>query len=197
MNCLNAGCGNVPLIGFTNVDKYYYPGSTRPLNDNALADTWNLEHPDSPWIYGDIVNLNFPNETFDRVILVHVLEHVSMEEGGLAVKEAFRVLKKGGVIEIEVPDLIRACELLPTVHITDEDFKKWYRVMGLIYGTTGSDGEGQFHLCGYTKEHLRYKLNERGFINVEEIPVGFGHGDSSETGHAEPEYDFRMRAIKL
>ncbi|MFA5013926.1 MAG: class I SAM-dependent methyltransferase [Actinomycetota bacterium] len=192
----NLGCGNVPLLGFTNIDKYYYPGSPVPLTYKPLADTWNQDHPESPWVYGDIVHLDFPDNTFDRVILVHVLEHVSMEHGNLAIKEAHRVCKLGGIVEIEVPDLTRACEMFPKVHITDSDFHPWYRVMGLLYGTTGCDGEGQFHLCGYSKEYLRFKLNERGFINIEEIPVGFGHGNSGPIGHAEPQFDFRMKAIK-
>ena len=197
MKKLNVGCGNVPLIGYFNIDKYYYPGSTAPLNDNALAETWNNNHPESPWMYGDAVNLNILlNDEFDEVMMVHCLEHLSMEDGNLAIKELHRVCKPGGFVEIEVPDLLKACQLMQEVHVTPTgDNQPWHRVMGLLYGTTGMDGEGQFHLCGYSKEYLRFKLEERGFKNIEEIPVGFGHGNSDE-GHPEPEYDFRMRAEK-
>jgi len=193
---LNAGCGNVPLKGFVNIDKYYYPSSLTSGLDKELAEKWNTENPDSPWTKGDIVKLEYPSEHFGKVIMVHVLEHVSMEDGNKALNEAKRVLKTGGIIEVEVPDLTRACEYFPKVHITDkEDWKLWFRVMGLIYGTTGSDGDGQFHLCGYSKEYLKFKLEEVGFENVEEIPVGFGHGDS-EKGHPEPGFNFRMKAVK-
>jgi len=193
---LNCGCGNVPLIGYTNIDKYYYPASSRPLNDNLLADTWNQLHPESPWLDGDAINLEFPDEHFDEVIMVHTLEHLSMEDGNLAIKEAHRVCKTGGFVEIEVPDLTRACESFLNVHVTpDGDNQPWHRIMGCIYGTTGMDGEGQFHLCGYSKEYLRFKLEERGFKDIVEIEVGFGHGNN-EAGHPEPEYDFRMRATK-
>lgn len=196
MKKLNIGNGNVPLIGYTNIDKYYYPGSPRPLNDNALAKTWNQEHPDSLWLYGDMVKLEFPSDSFDEVIMVHALEHLSMEHGNLAILEAHRVCKPGGFVEIEVPDLLKACQLMQQVHVTPTgNNQPWHRIMGCIYGTTGADGEGQFHLCGYTKEYLRFKLDERGFKNIEEISVGFGHGNNGQ-GHAEPEYDFRMRAIK-
>jgi predicted SAM-dependent methyltransferase len=107
------------------------------------------------------------------------------------------VLKPGGTVEIEVPDLTRACELFLQVHVTpDGNNQPWHRVMGLLYGTTGGDGEGQFHLCGYSQEYLAFKLDERGFKNIEVIPVGFGHGDDTEHGHGEPEYDFRMKATK-
>ena len=193
---LNIGCGNVPLIGYINVDKYYYPGSSAPLNDNELAGTWNDDNSESPWHYGDMVHLEFMDNSFDEVIMVHCLEHLSMEDGNLAIQEAHRVCKPGGFVEIEVPDLLKACQLMEEVHVTPlGNNQPWHRVMGCIYGTTGIDGEGQFHLCGYTKEYLKFKLEERGFKNIEEIPVGFGHGNN-EGGHPEPEYDFRMRAYK-
>ena len=191
MKKLNAGCGNIPLIGYTNIDKYYCPGSTNKNLNKELARTWNSEHFDSPWIYGDIAELEFENEEFDEIIIVHALEHLSMNDGNKAIGEAIRVLKKGGFLEIEVPDLIKACEYLPKVHIKKNgDNELWFRIMGLFYGTTGSDGEGQFHLCGYSKEYLKYKMEEHKLINITEIPVGFGHGKP------EPQFDFRMRGYK-
>jgi len=71
-----------------------------------------------------------------------------------------------------------------------KDNQKWLRIMGLIYGTTGADGEGQFHLTGYSKEYLKFKMEQHGFRLIHEIDVGRGHGKP------EPEYDFRMRAYK-
>lgn len=195
MKSLNIGCGNVPITGWINTDKYYYPGSPNPLTDQREIDKW-VDTEDSKWIYGDATTLDFPSDTFDQVMLIHVLEHLDMEKGTQAIAEAHRVLKLGGVLEIELPDLLIACELMPTVHVTETgDNQPWHRVMGLLYGTTGSDGEGQYHMCGYTKEYLRFKLEERGFIKIEEIDVGFGHGNSEE-GHPEPQFDFRMRATK-
>jgi len=189
---LNVGCGNVPLIGYANIDKYYYPGSTRPLNDNVLASTWNQVHPESPWLYGDMVHMDFSDETFDEVMVVHALEHVSMEDGNLTIKEAVRVCKHGGIVEFEVPDVLKACKLLPTLEV---EIPLWYRTMGCIYGTTGMDGEGQFHLCGYSIPHLKYKMTQHDLIDIIEIPVGFGHGNN-QGGHPEPEYDFRLKGIK-
>lgn len=190
---LNIGCGNVPLAGgYTNVDKYYYPGSPAPLNDNILAATWDKDHPDSPWIYGDAIDLKLPSDFFDEVIMVHMLEHLSMEHGNLAIREAYNVCKPGGFVEIEVPNVIVACQLLPALK---PNTPLWYRVMGLLNGTTGIDGEGQFHLCGYSKDYLRFKMEERGFKNIDEIPVGYGHGNN-DLGHAEPEFDFRLKGFK-
>lgn len=193
---LNIGCGNVPLRGYINIDKFYYPGSPYPLTDQRAVSAW-FDELGSQWLYGDATELDLESDTFDEVMLIHCLEHLDMGQGSRAIMEAYRVLKPGGFIDIEVPDLLKACALMPTVHVTPGgDNQPWHRVMGALYGTDGSDGEGQYHLCGYTQEYLRFKLQERDFINVQEIPVGFGHGEQDEIGHPEPEYDFRLRAYK-
>jgi predicted SAM-dependent methyltransferase len=192
---LNVGSGNVPLKGYVNIDKYYYPGSPYPLTDQSQVEKWE-DNFTQKWIYGDAVKLDFESDIFDKVILVHVLEHLDMAQGSQAIMEAHRVLKQGGILEIELPDLLVACDLMKKVHVTPlGDNQPWHRVMGLLYGTDGADGEGQYHMCGYTKEYLKFKLDERGFHEIHEIPVGFGHGNDLE-GHAEPQYDFRMRATK-
>jgi len=193
---LNVGSGNVPLEGYTNIDKFYYPGSEYELTDQRVVDTW-VDTDDSQWMYGDATSLDFPEATFDEVMLVHCLEHLDMGQGSRAIMEAYRVLKPGGFLDVEVPDLLKACALMPTVHVTPTgDNQPWHRIMGALYGTDGSDGEGQYHLCGYTQEYLRFKLDERGFKYIEDIPVGFGHGESDDVGHPEPQYDFRVRAYK-
>ena len=194
----NIGCGNVPLKGYINVDKYYYPGSEAKQLDQKTVGDWQ-DTEDSKWIYGDATDLPLPDDTFDKVIMVHCLEHLDMEQGNLAIKQLHRICKPGGIVEIEVPDLLKGCELMPTVHITEDgDNQPWHRVMGILYGAVGEEhgGQGQYHLCGYTKEYLIFKLKERGFKNIEEISVGYGHGNDSEHGHGEPQYDFRLRAIK-
>ena len=115
---LCAGCGNVPLPKFINIDKYYYPGSTHPGMNLEDGKTWNIEYPDSPWLYGDMVKLDFEDGYFDKVIAVHALEHLSMNDGNRAIGEMFRVLRKGGIVEIELPDLTKACQLFLNAHIS-------------------------------------------------------------------------------
>ena len=191
MKRLNVGAGNLPQIGFTNIDKNYYVGSRDPKLNKNLAATWDEEHPDSPWVYGDATNMNYPDEHFDEIICVHTLEHLSMNEGNQCIGKMARMLKSGGTLEIEVPDLLKACELAPTVHIKKGvDNTHWFRIMGLFNGNTGDDGEDHFHLCMYTQEYLRFRLEEHDLTDIEEIPVGRGHG------RPEPLYNFRLKAIK-
>ena len=50
-----------------------------------------------PWPYGD--------ETVDAIFSSHVLEHLSIRAAHSCLRSAYRVLKKGGVLRIIVPDL--------------------------------------------------------------------------------------------
>lgn len=51
---------------------------------------------------GTIASLPFPSNSFDKIVLSEVLEHVIDDAGGL--KEARRVLRPGGVMAITVPN---------------------------------------------------------------------------------------------
>lgn len=68
------------------------------------------------WINSDIVptaelivflarRLPFADATLDRIYLEHVLEHAPYEHGLRFLREARRVLRRGGVMRIAVPDL--------------------------------------------------------------------------------------------
>jgi len=186
MKALNVGCGNQPLEDFYNIDKYYYPGC-----DNKNLNVKLAMEFDGIWEYGDAAKLEYESEYFNEVICVHTLEHLSMDDGNLAIQEMARVLRPGGTCEIEVPDLEKACKLLQIYPFKPNgDNARWLRAMGLLYGTTGQDGEGQFHLTGYSKKYLKFKMEQHDFIDIEEIEVGMGHGKP------EPEYNFRLKGIK-
>ncbi len=188
---LNVGCGNIPLENYINEDLCYYPGTKNPLVNKKLAKTWNQDHPHSPWIYGDATNMIYQDSTFDEIICVHTLEHLNMNDGNQTLKKMYEILKPEGFVEIEVPDLLKACELAKDVHIKlGENNTRWFRIMGLFNGTTGDDGEGQYHLCMYTKEYLEFRMKEQGFRDIKEIDVGFGHG------RPEPDYNFRLKGYK-
>ncbi len=52
-------------------------------------------------VQGDLYRLPFPAESFDGVLLCHVLEHLEAPEAAL--EEIHRVLRPGGVLSIRVP----------------------------------------------------------------------------------------------
>lgn len=63
-------------------------------------------------VHADLEHTGLPDEQFDIVIICHVLEHILDDRA--AMRELFRVLRKGGVAYVQVP-----CNQL--VYETDED----------------------------------------------------------------------------
>lgn len=54
-------------------------------------------------------NLPYESGTVDYVVLHHVLEHFGCGEGEGLVKEAYRVLREGGLLFVYVPDMRALC----------------------------------------------------------------------------------------
>jgi predicted SAM-dependent methyltransferase len=88
---LNLGCGSRFHPAWTNLD--IQPSS-------AAVRRWDLQK-----------ELPFPNESFDVVYHSHVLEHFSKVDGLIFLKRCLRVLRRGGIIRVAVPDLERIARL--------------------------------------------------------------------------------------
>lgn len=85
--------------------------------------------PDISLHYASIYRLPYPDDTFDAVILSEVLEHLDDDVAGL--REAYRVLKPGGVVAITVPNanypfswdpINKSLETLFHTHISEGPF---------------------------------------------------------------------------
>lgn len=71
-----------------------------PLWDDAIKNGYNFVRHDLRhrfWMFAD--------ESIEAINASHVLEHVTYGEGLLFLADCHRMLKKGGVIRIAVPDL--------------------------------------------------------------------------------------------
>ena len=88
MKKLNLGCGGLFYQSWLNVD--FLP---RPC-----VQGYDLTKP-----------LPFTDDSFDATYSSHVLEHFSRDQGKKFIEEQFRVLKKGGVCRVVVPDLEMLC----------------------------------------------------------------------------------------
>ena len=93
---LEVGCGGLSLINYFKTGKKY---SIDPLAD-FFKDNFNIDYKSANLIKGTGENLPYPNNYFDWVILINVLDHVYMPEKTLV--EIKRVLKEKGVFYIEV-----------------------------------------------------------------------------------------------
>lgn len=147
--------------------------------DISPRDIW---HPEEGAVPVDIVAdladglPMFESDTFDEVIAHHVLEHLTREGGRRAMAAIFRVLKPGGLFDVEVPDMDRICEAWLAETFSRHDLQQW------IYGENLPNHEaGDSHRFGYWEDEMRVTLEA----------IGFRVGRREETGLA-----LRFRAVK-
>jgi len=82
---VNIGCGATWHPSWTNLD-------VRPLD--PCVRSWDVSH-----------GLPFGNEEVDACYASHLLEHLAPDQAEALMAECLRVLRRGGVIRLAVPDL--------------------------------------------------------------------------------------------
>jgi SAM-dependent methyltransferase len=182
MVMLNCGSGNNPLPKpWKNIDKYYYPGTDEyPSTEEMNRADGNPE--DFDWIKGDFTDLSgWEDNSVDKVNICHALEHISYDDAQKTLKEIYRVLKTGGDVEVEVPDLEQIFFNFRHDVIAFQD---------LVYGGRDSNVYWGGHFCGFTPIILQTELESAGFKDIQMRPVGFG------TSRPEPDRNFRLRGVK-
>jgi glycosyltransferase involved in cell wall biosynthesis/predicted SAM-dependent methyltransferase len=146
---LNLGCGNKRMEGFVNCDI---------VDIKEVDEIFNF------------YEIPYQDNTISEISSEHALEHVPKEKAKQAIKEWFRVLKPGGVLNLYIPDL----ELCALGYVNGDNKrtvngypeKEWYKMtlFGAQTAENGSDAEHQFHLTGFSKNEIREILEDAGFI---------------------------------
>lgn len=146
------GCGRRRKAGWVNID---------------------IDPKNKPDIVANISKLNhFKNETVSIIDSYHVFEHLFLNEANKAVREWYRILKKGGDLYIELPNLARCAEVI----LTSKNPREIELAMMGIYGfdkrvifPNGEDKEPVFfqvHKYGWTPETITNLLKGAGFKNI-------------------------------
>jgi len=145
------GCGEYDKRfgeGWVNVD-------IRPeVNPDVV---WDLGNTPYPW----------PDESAEEIIWKDTLEHLPWRVIEDVLKECHRILKKGGRMYIQCPDL----EAIARIVILNPDFKfgelSGYRAIGFwVFGR--QDPWGGVHKSGFTIPTPKSLLEKTGFA-VEDI----------------------------
>ena len=112
----------------------------------------------------------FPDNFADFVYSHHSLEHVNIGDVVPTLKEWWRILKPGGLVNINVPDLLgNARKLVETDGNLlwsrrgerDEWESGYTQILHAIYGDESTPY--QHHRTGFTPAYLRQLLSESGF----------------------------------
>jgi SAM-dependent methyltransferase len=147
---LNLGCGGDVREGWLNVD-------VRKTHPRVLVLDLEKE-----------LLRPFPDGSVDEILAKDFIEHLSWRVVEDFLRDCHRVLKRGGRMYIQVPDL----EAIAKKVILDPNFKYgelegWKAISFWVYGS-GDYGEPSFHKAGFTIPTLRRLLETIGFI-VEDI----------------------------
>lgn len=134
---LHLGCGEKYIPGFIHVDIQDYPHVDYRVPVNQLS--FAADH------------------SVDLIYACHVLEHFGRHETDQVLKEWFRVLRKGGLLRLAVPDFEAvAGQYQQTGNLTE--------LVGLVSG--GQRNEYDFHKMVFDEKLLRERLLKAGFTSV-------------------------------
>ncbi len=151
---INVGCGKRVWDGWTNVDAISHPKAPRP-----------------PEIISDALSIPLPDGCADMVMAIHVFEHFYRWESPKALAEWARLLKPGGVLIMEMPDLMKWAKNLVEGRSgkTHEDQMH----MWPAYGDPRDEDPYMTHRWGWTFHTVCPLLTEAGFKGMVERPTEF------------------------
>jgi predicted SAM-dependent methyltransferase len=154
---LNLGCGDKILEGYVNVD---VAESRRGLKPDVLCDL----HALTP----------IADNSVDEILSVHVVEHFWRWEVVGVLKEWVRVLKPGGLMILECPNLLSACqEFLKDPDANSGPGQEGQRSMWVFYGDPAWKDPLMVHRWGYTPRSLAQIMHEAGLVNMRQEPAQF------------------------
>lgn len=143
---LNIGCGHKYLEGYLNVD----------AGIDSLADARMDAH-----------DLQFASSSVDSIVASQLIEHLGFFKSKYFLAECFRVLRPGGVIRLETPDIERTLEVfLAGDRVAREAALQW------VYG---AETTGMQHRFCFPLELLREVTAEIGFLLQEEEQYQYEH----------------------
>jgi predicted SAM-dependent methyltransferase len=156
-----------------NSDKFYYPDTPEKRGWTEL----NPEHgkpEDYDWEEGDFTTdlVKYADNSVDKVMITHGLEHTYFDGAVHTLEEISRILKQGGEVEIEVPDLEVALNF-------DTE-----TMIDILYGGRNENSLQFGHNCGFTRKILTSIMLEFGFY-IEELKT------------STPNKSFRLKGMKL
>jgi SAM-dependent methyltransferase len=154
---LNLGCGDKILPGYVNVD---VAPSRNGRTPDVLCDLHDL-HP-------------FDANSVDEILSVHVVEHFWRWEVVAVLREWTRVLRPGGRMILECPNLRSACEqFLANPEVSSGPGAEGQRTMWVFYGDPSWHDPLMVHRWGYTPQSLAQVMREAGLGEIRQEPAQF------------------------
>ena len=154
---LHVGCGTAPL-----------PAQFNGFQEIRLDIDENVK----PDVVGSITDIPLLNASVERVYSSHNMEHLNENEVPVALSEFYRVLKPGGQVVIEVPDVQSVAEAIPRVGLHGVLYQSPAGPISpadVLYGLRSAVAAGNHfyaHKSGFTKATLEEALTKARYRNV-------------------------------
>jgi len=199
---LNLGAGLTVTPGWTNIDASLnalissWPGFVHHVLHKASGARQNYSFQEyhtilknNQFVYHNLIfGIPFVDNCADFIYCSHLLEHLTRQQGNNLVKEIYRVLKKGGILRVVVPNLSTAVNL----YFSGEKDK----ALKLFYDGTDAGNEFSRHKWMYDFETLRSLLQDNGFKNTECCEYQRGKMPDIHVLDNRPETSLYVEAVK-
>jgi len=97
---LNLGSNNKRRDGYKNVDVHQWG------DVDIIHDLTEVPYP-------------FDNDSIEAILMEEVFEHISFRKVGLVLQQCHRILEPRGLIEIQVPDIGKMCQMYARGEVCD------------------------------------------------------------------------------
>ena len=149
---LHLGCGGQYIEGWINIDNYDYEG-----NDSSRSSSrYDLKM--------DIRKLDVDDDSVDKILLVHVIEHFVRWETVDMLQTFFCKLKPGGTLIMEHPDLDECITwYLQHKKTTQTPIGELNMGFTQFYGNQWDELDYETHRYVWTKKEMQQVLGKIGF----------------------------------
>ena len=158
-NCVrpNLGCGDKILPGYINIDTVSSRAGKQPDVNADIRDLRKIK-----------------SFIADEILAVHVIEHFYFWEVIPLLKSWRRLLKPGGKLILECPNLLYACQMIvENPAMRSQADKAGQMSMWPLYGDPSWKDPLMCHKWAYTPESLMAVLDEAGYQQAKQEPAQF------------------------
>ena len=145
---MNIGCGQHTIDGWYCVDAVRHPKADR-----------------DPDLIGDFRKIPLPDECAIELLAIHVFEHLYRWECDDVMTEWARLLRSGGKIILEMPDLMKVCRNVTNGREKGHDGQM---TMWGLYGDPRTQDPYMVHKWAWTFATIQPFLREHGFAHIAE-----------------------------
>lgn len=158
---LNLGCGVHLLKNFVNIDNSF---TLEDLKSKEGIFRFAKIEKGAEFVQADMRALPFADNTVDYIECLEAIEHIPYGDVPKAVRDWYRVLKKGGKLVIFTTDFDDIAQMwVDFIKGKEFNLQHWVTMSGIVYGNQMTEGE--YHRSFFTPKFFNILMQVSGFKN--------------------------------